>query len=126
MPKPIKYGVINSTDEQNLYTINSLTLEGWIKVRHDAPDADYHFQNMALFIIKMLEFKCMDLNMEMEEIKELFKINDRAYKKIVTKYFNYSHNNDIIYPNFIVGANNVPDICNVIQYYIKSQEQYET
>ena len=112
-------------DEQNLYIIDSLTLDGWIATRDNAPDADFHYVNTALYIVKMLEFKCIDLNMEIEEIKELFHISERAYNKIVLKYYNYSHNRIIIYPNFIVGVNNVPDICNVIKYYIKSQEQYE-
>ena len=125
MSKPIKHGVINSTDEQNLYIIDSLTLEGWIKARNDAPDAPFHFENTALYIIKMLEFKCIDLNMDMNEIMRLFHVSKKAFSKIIIKYHNYSYKHDINYPNFIVGANNIPDICSVIKYYIKSQEQYE-
>jgi hypothetical protein len=126
MRKTIKHGVINSTDELNLYILNSLTLEEWIKVRHDAPDAPFHFENTALYIIKMLEFKCIDLNMEMEDILELFHIEKGVYKEIILKYHSYKSENFIIYPYFIVTVTNVPDICSVIQYYIKSQEQYET
>lgn len=126
MPKPIKYCVINSTDEQNLYTINCLTLEGWIKLRQDAPDADFHYPNMALYLVKMLVFKCIDLNMEMEDILELFHIKERVFKDIVIKYYSYSSIQSIIYPYFIVTVKNVPDICIVIKNYIKSQEQYET
>ena len=126
MSKPIKHGVINSTDEQNLYIIDSFTLEGWIKARKDAPDAPFHFENTALYITKMLEFKCIDLNMEMEEILALFHIKERVYKDIVIKYYSYTTGHPIIYPNFIVTVHNIPDICSVIKYYIKSQEQYET
>jgi len=68
-------------DEQNLYIVDSLTIEGWIRTRDNAPDANFHYVNTALYIIKMLEFKCMDLRMEMDKIMGLFKITKKAYNK---------------------------------------------
>lgn len=102
-----------------------MTFDGWIDHMDGLPDAPFHYEDMIKYLMKMFIFKCMDLKMEMEEITEVCKINDRKYKSFVTKYHGYNKGNDIIYPYFIFYVKDISEICGVIEKFILNKNKYE-
>jgi len=110
---------INSTDEVNKLMIDHLDLEGFLNFRKVMGDEELHLVNGERYLKKMLIFKCIELDMEGENIMKIFDLKERCYGEWLAKYRNYNRGHVIIYPKFLVGVMEIDFLCNLINYCLK-------